>query len=41
MVRAVTKKQLVSTPLLTYFNLERPLMLETNALNNIIASVYS
>ena len=35
------KKRLVSTPLLTYFNLERPLMLETNTLDSIIASVYS
>ena len=35
------KKQLVSTPLLAHFNPERPLMLETNALDSIIASVYS
>jgi len=35
------KKQLVSTPLLAHFNPKRPLMLETDALNSIIASVYS
>ena len=35
------KKRLVSTPLLAYFNLEQPLMLETDALNSVIAGVYS
>ena len=35
------KKQLVSTPLLIYFNLEQPLILETNTLNSIITSIYS
>jgi len=35
------KKRLVLTPLLAHFNLERPLMLETNTLNSIIASVFS
>ena len=35
------KKRLVSTPLLTYFNLEWPLILETNTLDSIITSVYS
>ena len=35
------KKWLVSAPLLAYFNLERPLMLETNTLDSIITSVYS
>ena len=35
------KKRLVSAPLLAHFNLKRPLMLETNALDSIIASVYS
>jgi len=35
------KKQLVSAPLLAHFNLERPLMLETNALDSVIASVFS
>jgi len=34
------KKQLVLAPLLTYFNPERPLILETNALDGIIASVF-
>ncbi|OCK99662.1 uncharacterized protein K441DRAFT_536922, partial [Cenococcum geophilum 1.58] len=32
------KKRLVLAPLLTYFNLKRPLILETNTLNSIIAS---
>jgi len=35
------KKRLVSTPLLAHFNLERPLMLETDALDSVIAGVYS
>jgi len=35
------KKQLVSTPLLAYFNPKRPLILETDALNSVIAGVYS
>jgi len=35
------KKWLVLAPLLAHFNLERPLMLETNALDGIIASVFS
>ena len=35
------KKRLVSAPLLAYFNLEWPLMLETNALDSVIAGVYS
>jgi len=35
------KKRLVSAPLLAYFNLEWPLMLETNALDGAIASVFS
>jgi len=35
------KKRLVSAPLLTHFNLERPLMLETNALNGAIAGIFS
>jgi len=35
------KKRLVSVPLLAHFNLERPLMLETDALDSIIAGVYS
>jgi len=35
------KKRLVSAPLLTYFNLKRPLILETNTLNSAIASVFS
>jgi len=35
------KKRLVLTPLLTHFNPERPLMLETNALDGIIAGVFS
>jgi len=35
------KKRLVLAPLLAYFNLEWPLMLETNALDSIIAGVFS
>jgi len=35
------KKRLVSAPLLAHFDLERPLILETNALNGVIASVFS
>ena len=35
------KKRLVSTPLLTHFHPERPLMLETDALDSVIASIYS
>ena len=35
------KKRLVSAPLLAHFNPECPLILETNALDSIIASVYS
>jgi len=35
------KKWLVLAPLLTYFNLERPLILETNALDSILAGVFS
>jgi len=35
------KKQLVSAPLLAHFNLEQPLMLETDALNGVIAGVFS
>jgi len=35
------KKRLVLAPLFTHFNLERPLMLETNALDSVIASVFS
>jgi len=35
------KKQLVLAPLLAYFNPEQPLMLETNALDSAIASVFS
>ncbi|OCK98270.1 uncharacterized protein K441DRAFT_738911, partial [Cenococcum geophilum 1.58] len=35
------KKQLVLTPLLTYFNLKWPLILETDALNSVIASIFS
>ncbi|OCK89249.1 uncharacterized protein K441DRAFT_427745, partial [Cenococcum geophilum 1.58] len=31
------KKRLVSAPLLSHFNLERPLILETDALDSIIA----
>jgi hypothetical protein len=35
------KKRLVLAPLLAYFNLERPSMLETNALDGAIAGVFS
>jgi len=35
------KKRLVLASLLAYFNLEWPLMLETNALDSVIASVFS
>ena len=35
------KKRLVSTPLLAYFYLKWPLMLETDALDSVIASTYS
>jgi len=35
------KKRLVSAPLLAHFNPERPLILETNALNSAIAGVFS
>jgi len=35
------KKRLVLAPLLAYFNLKWPLMLETNALDSVIASVFS
>ena len=35
------KKRLVSAPLLAYFDLERPLMLETNALDGAIAGIFS
>jgi len=35
------KKWLVLAPLLIHFNLERPLMLETNALDSIIAGIFS
>jgi len=35
------KKRLVSTLLLAHFHLERPLMLETDALDSIIATIYS
>jgi len=35
------KKRLVLAPLLTNFNPERPLILETNALNSAIAGVFS
>jgi len=34
------KKRLVSAPLLAYFDLERPLMLKTNALDGVIASIF-
>jgi len=34
------KKRLVSAPLLTYFNLKWPLMLETDALDGVIAGVF-
>jgi len=35
------KKRLVSAPLLAHFDLEWPLMLETDALDSVIASVFS
>jgi len=35
------KKRLVSAPLLAHFNPEWPLILETDALNSVIASVFS
>jgi len=35
------KKRLVLAPLLAYFNLKQPLILETDALNGAIASVFS
>jgi len=35
------KKRLVLAPLLAYFDLERPLILETDALDGVIASVFS
>jgi len=35
------KKRLVLASLLTHFNPERPLMLETDALDGIIAGVFS
>jgi len=35
------KKRLVLAPLLAYFNPERPLMLETDALDGAIAGVFS
>ena len=35
------KKQLVSAPLLAHFDPERPSMLETDALDGVIAGVYS
>jgi len=35
------KKWLVLASLLAYFNLERPLMLETDALDSAIASIFS
>ena len=35
------KKRLVSTPLLIYFNLKQPLMLETDAFNGVIAGIFS
>jgi len=35
------KKRLVSAPLLAHFNPERPLMLETNALDGAIAGIFS
>jgi len=35
------KKRLVLAPLLAYFDLERPLMLETDALDGAIAGVFS
>ena len=35
------KKRLIFAPLLAHFYLKQPLMLETNALNSIIAGVFS
>jgi len=35
------KKRLVLAPLLTYFDLERPLMLKTDALDGAIAGIFS
>jgi len=35
------KKRLVLAPLLAHFNLERPLILETDALDGVIASIFS
>jgi len=35
------KKRLVSAPLLAYFDLERPLMLETDASDSAIAGIFS
>jgi len=35
------KKRLVLAPLLAHFNLEWPLMLETNVLDSIIAGIFS
>jgi len=35
------KKRLVLAPLLAHFNLKQPSMLETNALDSVIAGVYS
>jgi hypothetical protein len=35
------KKRLVSAPLLAHFDPERPSMLETDALDGVIAGVYS
>jgi len=35
------KKQLVLAPLLTHFNLKQPLMLETDALDGVIAGIFS
>ena len=35
------KERLILAPLLTYFYLEQPLMLETNTLNGVIAGVFS
>jgi len=35
------KKRLVLAPLLAHFNLKQPLMLETDALDSIIAGIFS
>ena len=35
------KKQLISAPLLAHFHLKWPLILKTNALNGIIANIFS